>query len=424
MIIKNFDSLATNKLRKDALEIVESAFESVDTETVIEETVKLTNGVLEIKGERVDLKKFEHIYLIGVGKAAFAAGKTLEKILGNYITDGIVLDIQGGKMKKLKSLVGTHPLSTQKNVLATKQIISLLKKAGKDDLILAVISGGSSALLCAPYKISYEKIAEIFEVMTNEGATIEEINIVRKHLSEINGGDLAKLTYPAAIVSLIFSDVPGDDLSTIGSGPTVLDSSTKEEAQTLIEKYNVLKEAKLNKLELAETPKNPVYFEKVTNIIVVNNKRAVDAMARKAAELNYKVSIFSTQIQGEASEVGQKLLTGAEEKTAVIAAGETTVSIKGKGLGGRNQHLVLAALKGLKKDQVIISTDSDGVDHGQFAGALGDKETVDKAVRKHLSIGQFLNTCDSSNFFRLVEDGIETGPLESNVSDFMLVLTD
>ena len=423
MIIKNFGSLATNKLRKDALEIAESAFESIDTETVIKESVKLTNGVLEIKGRQFHLKKFERIYLIGVGKAAFAAGKTLEKILGNYITDGIVLDIQAGKMKKLKSLVGTHPLASQKNVLATKEIISLLKKAGKDDLILAVISGGSSALLCAPHKISYEKITEIFEVMTDAGATIEEINIVRKHLSEINGGDLAKLTYPATIVSLIFSDVPGDDLSTIGSGPTVLDNSTKEEAQALIEKYNVSKGAKLSKLELTETPKNPIYFENVTNIIVVNNKRAVDAMANKATELNYKVSILSTQIQGEAQEVCEKLLAGAEDKTAVLAAGETTVSIKGNGIGGRNQHLVLSALKRLKKDQVIISADSDGVDHSAFAGAIGDKDTVKKADGKKLSIERYLNNFDSFNFFRLVEDGIETGPLESNVSDFMIVLS-
>jgi len=423
MVIKNFEFLAANKLRKDALEIAEAAFESIDTETVIRESVKVTNGVLEIKGRQFHLKKFEHIYLIGVGKAAFAAGKTLEKILGNYITDGIVLDIQAGKMKKLKSLVGTHPLASQKNVLATKEIISLLKKAGKDDLILAVISGGSSALLCAPHKISYEKITEIFEVMTDAGATIEEINIVRKHLSEINGGDLAKLTYPATIVSLIFSDVPGDDLSTIGSGPTVLDNSTKEEAQALIEKYNVSKGAKLSKLELTETPKNPIYFENVTNIIVVNNKRAVDAMANKAAELNYKVSILSTQIQGEAQEVCEKLLAGAEDKTAVLAAGETTVSIKGNGIGGRNQHLVLSALKRLKKDQVIISADSDGVDHSAFAGAIGDKDTVKKADGKKLSIERYLNNFDSFNFFRLVEDGIETGPLESNVSDFMIVLS-
>lgn len=423
MVIKNFEFLAANKLRKDALEIAEAAFESIDTETVIRESVKVTNGVLEIKGRQFHLKKFEHIYLIGVGKAAFAAGKTLEKILGNYITDGIVLDIQAGKMKKLKSLVGTHPLASQKNVLATKEIISLLKKAGKDDLILAVISGGSSALLCAPHKISYEKITEIFEVMTDAGATIEEINIVRKHLSEINGGDLAKLTYPATIVSLIFSDVPGDDLSTIGSGPTVLDNSTKEEAQALIEKYNVSKGAKLSKLELTETPKNPIYFENVTNIIVVNNKRAVDAMANKAAELNYKVSILSTQIQGEAQEVCEKLLAGAEDKTAVLAAGETTVSIKGNGIGGRNQHLVLSALKRLKKDQVIISADSDGVDHSAFAGAIGDKDTVKKADGKELSIERYLNNFDSFNFFRLVEDGIETGPLESNVSDFMIVLS-
>ncbi|OGY24094.1 MAG: hypothetical protein A2172_00940 [Candidatus Woykebacteria bacterium RBG_13_40_15] len=423
MIIKNFDQLSINSLRNHALQITEAGFEAIDTETVIKESVKLTNGTLQIKDRQFDLKKFEHIYLIGVGKVAFAAGKALEKMLGNYITDGIVLDVQGGKLKKLKSLIGTHPLASQKNVLATKEIISLLKKAGREDLILAVISGGSSALLCAPHKISYEKIAEIFEVMTGTGATIEEINIVRKHLSEINGGDLAKLTYPATIISLIFSDVPGDDLDTIGSGPTVLDSSTTADAQALIEKYNVLKEAKLSKVEFTETPKNPIYFEKVANIIVVNSKRAVDAMAKKAAELNYKVSIFSTQVQGEASDAGQKLLASAEDKTAVLAAGETTVSIKGDGIGGRNQHLVLSALKHLKEDQVIISADSDGVDHSRFAGAIGDKETVKKAIGKKISIEKYLDNFDSFNFYRVVEDGIETGPLESNVSDFMLVLS-
>ncbi|OGY22489.1 MAG: hypothetical protein A2126_02065 [Candidatus Woykebacteria bacterium GWB1_45_5] len=423
MVIKNSKELAKSQLRANALKIIEAGFAAMDTENVIKNSLKLyQNNLLIVKDTWLDLTKFRRVYLVGIGKAAFSAARAIEEILGDKITDGIVLDINGGLLKRSRSLVGTHPVPSQVNLSATREIISLLKSAAEDDLVVAIISGGGSALLCSPYKLSCEKKESVVGELIKNGANIEEINTVRKHLSEIKGGNFARLAYPASLVALIFSDVPGDDISVVASGPTVLDTTTVADASKIMAKYDVLKKCKLPHCDLIETPKDPTYFQLVINIVVANNQLALLGMAKKAKELKYKVEVFSSRLEGEATAVGKKLVLNAKPKTALLAAGETTVKVAGAGWGGRNQHLVLSALAQIQKSQVIISVDSDGIDHSRFAGALGDQATLTKAKRKKLEVSSFLETCDSFHFFQKVGDGIETGILGSNIADFMLVL--
>jgi glycerate-2-kinase len=347
----------------------------------------------------------------------------LEDVLGDSITDGVVLDVRGGKLRRIKSLVGTHPDPTQTNVSATREIISLLQSADEEDLILAVVSGGGSALLCSPYQLSCEVKASISTALMNAGANIEEVNIVRKHLSEIKGGNFAKFAYPARVMSLIFSDVPGNDIGVIASGPTVLDTTTVADASRIMAKYKVLKLCRLPHCDLVETPKEPRYFQLVTNVVVADSRLAIDAMRVQAVKLEYKPEVLSTRLEGGAEDVARRLVLSSKPNTALIAAGETTVEVKGKGTGGRNQHTVLAALENVGEDKVVISINSDGVDHSRYAGAIGDRNTIEKAKKKRTPLKKFLNTFDSFHFFQKVRDGIETGPLGENVSDFMLVLS-
>lgn len=425
MFIRNYSQLATSKLRRDALGIIEEAYSSINTKKIIEKNVKLRkSGFLYIKDNWIDLKKYRRVYLIGIGKAAYSSVNVLENILGDYITDGIVLDIYGGPLKKVKSMVGDHPYPTETNVSATRQIIGLLQTAKEEDLILTIITGGGSALLCSPYQISCDTKAAMVHALMDAGATIQEINTVRKHLSDIKGGHFARLAYPAKVVSLIFSDVPGDDLDMIASGPTVLDTSTVQDAAKILAKYDVLKVCKLPNCELQETPKDPKYFRRATNIVIANNKIPLEAMGKQARKLKYKVEVLSSEVGGPASEIAKRLVFSSKPRTALLAAGETTVKVVGKGLGGRNQHLVLSALKYLKEGQVIVSVNSDGFDFTPHAGAIADKETLAKAKRKKLLVEKYLKTCDSFHFFEKVGDGLITGILGTNVADFMLVLSE
>ncbi|MEX0622103.1 MAG: DUF4147 domain-containing protein [Candidatus Woykebacteria bacterium] len=424
MIIKNFAQLATSKLRRDALQIIEDGLNSINTRKIIEKNVRLhKNGLLWVKDNWVDLKKYRRIYLIGIGKAAFASVRVLEGKLKDYITDGIVLDIYGAPLKKVKSMVGTHPHTTETNVSATREIIGLLQSAQEEDLVLTVITGGGSALLCSPYKMSCETKDSIAQALWNAGATVQEMNTVRKHLSGIKGGHFAQLAYPAKVVSLIFSDVPGDNLSAIASGPTVLDPTTVQDAAKILAKYNVLKVCSLPNCDLQETPKDPMIFRRVVNVVVVNNKTPIAAMEETGRHLGYKVEIFSSEISGEAEAVAKELVLNSKPKTALLAAGETTVRVKGKGKGGRNQHLVLAALKYLRDGRIIVSVNSDGYDFTPHAGAIGDEYTLKKAARKKLPPEKYLKNDDSFHFFEKVGDAIKTGILGTNVADLMLVLS-
>jgi glycerate-2-kinase len=248
------------------------------------------------------------------------------------------------------------------------------------------------------------------------------MNTVRKHLSEILGGQFARLAYPATVLGLVFSDVPGDDLAMVSSGPTVLDKTTASDAAAILAKYDIVKSCSLAGCDLRETPKEKIFFRKVKNILIVSNKVAVAAMKRQAELLGYRVRIMSTALEGEARRVGERLARAARPGLALIAAGETTVSIKGSGIGGRNQELALGALTEVFDDGVVISCASDGNDNTTAAGGLADYAVREAAKRKRIDPKKYLKNNDSFYFLKKTDAQILTGKTGINVSDLMISL--
>ncbi|MFN7088398.1 MAG: glycerate kinase [Candidatus Paceibacteria bacterium] len=416
VIIKNFKKLAITPLRKSGLTIISSGLDAIKTEKVISENIKIKDAILKIQDKSFNLRQFRRIFFVGIGKAALSGAKAIEKVLGKYLVDGISLDVNKGKLRKIQSISGTHPFPSERNIKATQKIIKILKEAGKNDLVIALISGGGSALLCSLTKATCDEEVLLTQLLFKKGANIKEINTVRKHISDIKGGNFAKLAYPATVIGLIFSDVPGCAPSVVASGPTYQDTTTVEDAKKVIKKYH------LPRLELFETPKERKYFRRVYNFLLVCNDDAQDAMSKKAKELGFKTKKVSSSIEGEARRVGKLLAKLAKPGWAIIAGGETTVKVKHKGRGGRNQELVLGALGVLPKGALIISINSDGFDNTPVAGALGDDIILERARKLRMDPEKYLRENASYKFFERVGGHIITGPTGINVSDLMLIL--
>lgn len=424
MKIKNFKNINQTRLRKKALEIAEAGLQAIDTKTVIQDNVYLKNNRLRIKDKTVKTNDFNRLFVVGIGKCSLDACLELENILGDLIHEGIVIDISESKnLKTINLCQGTHPFPSQKNVDCTRKAISLLEKADEDDLVIFIISGGGSTLLCQPTNYNYKKETEILRVLFDKGAPIQEINTIRKHISTARGGFLAEYAYPARSFSLIFSDVPGDDLSFIASGPTVKDPTTTDDARETLDKYNIPEKLNLDDLKLTETPKQEKYFEKVKNLLVVSNRFALEAMAQKAEEFDYKAEIVTTTLSGEAEEKGREIieqLDSRKSKTVLLYGGETTVTRTGEGEGGRNQELALSALRFIGPEELLISVASDGRDNTDFAGAIADSTTL-KHARK-MDIEKYLSQNDSFNFFQKTGDYIRTNATGSNVADLIIAI--
>lgn len=412
MIIKNFKSLASSRERRLALQIIEAGLQAIKTENIFRKNIKLRYNTLKINGKSYNLNKYKRIFVIGGGKAAYSMAREVEKILDGRITDGLIIDTHVKKLRRIKTVKGSHPIVSGKNVEATKRILKIVKDAGKEDLVICLISGGASALMSYP-AIPLKEMIKINKKLLKSGMDIREMNVVRKHLSRIGGGNLARHVYPAKLVSIIFSDVIGDDLSVIASGPTVKDKCSLEEDERIIKKF------KLGKIKMFKTPREDKYFRNVDNILLLNNKVAVDAMAEKARRLGLDAIKYSTKIHGEARRVGKKLASMSRLRTAFIAAGETTVTVKGGGgKGGRNQELLLGAIKDVRGTMVAI--DSDGIDNTDAAGAIIDRSSLKKAGKKKLNPNDYLRNNNSYIFFKRMNDLIFTGITGSNIADFLV----
>ncbi|MEK7634459.1 MAG: DUF4147 domain-containing protein [Patescibacteria group bacterium] len=442
MIITNFQNLAKNNLRKKALEIAEAGYEAIEIKKVVLNKIKIENNILKIikiptiprdsiySEIEFDLNNFKRIFIVGIGKGSALASATLAEILGNKLSGGIALDIKNPdefkiKNLKLEILIGIHPLPSQQNIEATKKIIELADGLDENDLLINFICGGGSALACASEKEMEDSI-KATKLLTKSGATIDELNIVRKHLSEFKGGGFAKIACPATILSLIISDVCGNDLSTVASGPTVFDKTTVSDAENVLKKYGL----NLKDFNLYETPKDKKCFEKVSNILFACNQDAIMGMLKKSEELGLKSEIHSLALQGEAREVLFQMMSKINNKNLLIAAGETTVAFKKfpAGKGGRNQEAVLGALANRQifdieyQDAVFLSFASDGHDNTEAAGAIGDGLTVERAKELNLNIEEFLENHNSFEFFEKTGDLIFAENKCFNVADLMLVL--
>jgi glycerate-2-kinase len=419
--IKNLDSLSTTKERSVSLSVVNSAYNAICTSEVIKNKIKLEGDNLSVEGENFDLTKFKRIKVVGFGKSAGDSAKALEEILSSRISVGAVVDISKVECSHIEVFMGTHPRPTRQNIDAGKRIYEIVSNSNEEDLIIVLVSGGGSALLCYP-ESEYQEGARLYDNFLKSGKTINEINTVRKHLSMLKGGGLAQLAYPATIIGIIFSDVPGDIFENVASGVTYLDKTTLSDAEKIIKDNN------LGEFQLIETPKEEKYFEKVKNFVLVSNKIAVEAMEERVKSLGMKTKVFSTDLYDEVSKISSKIFEVAESDLVVLAAGEPSVVVPNPhGKGGRNLHLGLLVLKkyfysGEENDSVFISFASDGMDNSDAAGAVIDKHTAKKAKELNLDIDDYIKRFDSYNFFEKTGDLIKTGQTGANVSDLMILL--
>jgi len=438
-------------MRKEALQILDAALRAVDPVEAIKRHVRIENKDRLAVGDRIyNLKDYQRILVIGGGKASGSMARAVEEILGDRITAGIVNTTEYGCSEKtsiIKLNEARHPIPDKNGVKGVREMIGFLKEAGKKDLVICLVSGGGSALMPLPAEgITLEDKRKVTNLLLKSGATINEINVVRKHISQIKGGQLARIAYPAELVTLILSDAVGDLLDTIASGPTVPDSSTFEEAYTILVRYNLWGDVPDSVRQhilrgqdglIPETPKRAdSIFKKTYNLIVGNNETAICAAAKKAKELGFNTSILSTFIEGEAREVAKVFSAIAKEivhsgspipkKACVVAGGETTVTVRGKGKGGRNQELALSAaieIEGLE-NVIIVSLATDGKDGPltDAAGGMVDGYTIKRARAKGLDPLRHLDNNDSYNLLKQVGGLIITGPTNTNVNDLIMIL--
>ena len=420
-------------LRRQALSIFKAALAAADP----------VDAVLRHLCSR-DFSRFRHIYVVGAGKAGASMALAAERALGRRITAGLV-NVKYGATARLRRIELNpcgHPLPDEAGVAGSTRIAQMAAQAGEGDLVLCLISGGGSALLPLPAEpVTLAEKQAATQLLLACGATIHEFNCVRKHLSRIKGGQLARLAAPATVEALLLSDVIGDDLDVIGSGPTAPDGSTFADAFAILAKFALLKRVPASvrqriergvRGELPETPKaaDPL-FRRVRNVLVGNNRLALDAAAKRARALGFRTLVLSSGIQGETREIARMHAAIAREivstsrpvkaPACIVTGGETTVTLHGDGLGGRNQEFVLAAaleIAGLK-NVVVLSAGTDGSDGPtDAAGAIADGDTL----RRNPDALRYLDRNDSYHYFQPLNDLVITGPTNTNVMDVRIVL--
>jgi hydroxypyruvate reductase len=439
-----------DKLRQDAEVIFRAGLNAVDSKNAVVKFLSRKDCLLTVDNSSYDLLDYENVYVIGAGKASAAMAQAVEEILGERIKAGVI-NVKYGHALPLDIITlneAGHPVPDEAGLKGTQEIVQLLEKSGENDLVLCLISGGGSALLPYPAEgITLDEKRQLTQILLDIGATIHEMNVLRKHVSRVKGGRLARFAYPATLVTLILSDVVGDDLDSIASGPTVPDRSTYADCLRILQKYSVQDKvpgAVLDYIKrgskgiVAETPKvNDPAFVKTQSVIVASNSLALQAAKHKADELGYNSLILSSSIEGEAKDVAldhvaiTKEILRTDQPVArpacVISGGETTVTIRGKGKGGRNQEFVLAtaiAIDGLEK-VVVLSGGTDGTDGPtDAAGAIADGTTISRAKNQGLNAQEYLRNNDSYSFFDPMGDLFKTGPTFTNVMDLRLVLVD
>ncbi len=425
--------------RHHALQIFRAALLAADPQRAILDRLSFDGRVLKAGGKRYDLPAFHRIQVIGAGKAAASMARAVERLLGRRISGGFlnVPDGVAARLHRIQLHPCGHPIPDERGAEGARRILEIAHAAGPRDLLIALISGGASALLPAPAPpLTLAGKQALTRQLLASGATIHEMNAVRKHLSLIKGGQLAQAASPATLLTLLLSDVVGDDPGVIGSGPTVPDSSTVADAARILDKYGVSVPAGA----LHETPKpgDPA-FVRSRHVIVGGNNQAIAAAADCARKLGYRTMVLSTTIEGETREIARMHAAIAREILAsnrpirrpacLLSGGETTVTVRGRGLGGRNQEFVLAAILAL--DQVgpvtILSAGTDGIDGPtDAAGAIAvsgtDSSTLARAASLGLDARRFLDDNDSYRFFEPLDALLKTGPTGTNVADMRVIL--
>lgn len=432
--------------RQKAVQIFLAGIESVKPDNLINRFVSINQNILQIEEIALDLSVIQNIFVVGAGKASAAMALAIENILGSRITAGHIVTKYDHSviLKFIEITEAGHPVPDENGIRGTEQILSIVNKAGKDDLIICLISGGGSALLTdVPESCSLEDLKALSTILLKTGANINEINCIRKHLSKVKGGQLAKSASPARVISLILSDVIGDPIDVIASGPTAPDPTTFADAISIIGNYKiesnipaqilrVLQEGfdKKRQETLKETDE---ILLKTNNLIIGTNLLALKTAAEKAESLGFASKILTNTLEGDVNDVASYILNSIKEvcqeritqKSCLLFAGEPTIKVKGLGLGGRNQHLALLIAKLIEDLPAItfLSGGTDGTDGPtDAAGAVVDSYTSKNASSLNLNMDQYINNCDSYHFFMQEGGLITTGPTQTNVMDLMVVL--
>ncbi len=440
-------------LKEEALQLFKDGIKSVKPNQLLEKHFILEKNKLVITDIDSNIKKYyldeyEKIFVIGAGKASAAMASKIEEVLEERINSGIVVTKYdfGEDLKVIEQIEAGHPLPDNNGIIAATKIKDICTKATENDLIINLISGGASSLLPSPVKgISLDDKIQTTKLLLNSGATIDEINTIRKHISSSKGGHLMQAAFPATVISLIISDVIGDEPGIVGSGPFVFDNSTFSDCLNIIKKYDLFNTVPSSILEYLiegkskkkpETPSehDPIFL-KADNFIIGNNLICLNSIKDTALQLGYDSKILNTQLSGESKQVGIDIILdaieflehGAEDgkKYCLIYGGETTVHVDGSGKGGRNQEMVLSAAIKLSghKEIAMLSCGSDGNDGPtNAAGAYCDWATIERGKELGMTAEDYLLENNSYNYFDKLDDLIITGPTKTNVMDIQIVL--
>jgi glycerate-2-kinase len=419
--------------REDLLDMVMSGLEAIDPYRCVKDALSMDNGRLSFQGGSIDLFEVERVIVVGTGKATVGMAKAIWDLLQDHVTEGYLNVLEEGRIGPIVLHKSTHPHPSEGGREGAMAILDLCEEAGRNDLVISLITGGGSAMMpLPPDGISIDDKRRTSEMLMRAGADIGELNTVRKHLSLIKGGQMAAACYPARVLSLILSDVVGDPMESICSGPTSPDPTTFLDAVEVLRRKSLWESVPstvrghLERGE-GETPKpGSVVFERVTNLIVGNNRKALEAVQSKARERGYNTLILSSTVEGEAREVGKILAsvgrecvkygTPLESPAIIIAGGETTVTVTGDGRGGRNSELVLGALHKLVPGVTMLSFGTDGVDGRSVGGgALADMDSLSDDWR------DFMERNDSVSYFEREGGLMITGPTGTNVGDMILL---
>ncbi|SEL75221.1 glycerate kinase type-2 family protein [Haloferax larsenii] len=434
-----FDARTPTTTHEVALDCLRAGVESVRPERVVRDAVALDGDTLTVAETTYDCSDYDRILVVGGGKAGDGVADALEELLGDRIDDGVVVTPDPGDGTRIRRLPGDHPVPSDRGVESTRRLIDLVSDLDERTLVLVAVTGGASAILPAPATgVSLSDLRETTELLLESGAEIDDLNAVRKHLSTLKGGGLARLAAPATVVGLVLSDVVGNDLGVIASGPTAPDETTFDDALDVLDRFDLdvprsvrTRLASGSAGEIPETPKpGDSVFDRVTNHVLADAFTALDAARTVARDSGYDPLILSSRVRGEAREAAKTHVAVAEEIRAtgnpldapavILSGGECTVTVRGDGQGGPNLEFCLEAAPDLPDGTVLASIDSDGKDGGtDVAGALVDAETVE---RREANASLARN--DALPVLRDTDALVETGPTGTNVNDLRVLVVE
>jgi glycerate-2-kinase len=443
MLFKNYHELVLNgqtpllqQKRKDILEMLTAAVEAVDPYLVVEQLFQGTH--LTFASESFDLSTFDHLYVVGFGKASIGMAQAVCDAVP--VTKGVVVTHDSSATlshRGIEVIVGGHPLPNEGSIQGAEKILGLLQECSENDCVIVLISGGGSALFCSP-RVPLEDIQKTTDLLLRSGAGIEELNAIRKHLSLVKGGQLVR-DIKGVVISLIISDIINNPISSIASGPTSPDPTTFSDAEENFKRYNLWKKIPTTvrtviqdgvASRISETPKeDDPMFHSVFNFIIADNEHACHAAMKKAEDLGYCARLLTTSITGEAREIGPYLLKKVRQslspqKTVFVTGGEPIVTIRGNGKGGRNQELVLGCIEKLARTEMVVASfATDGRDgNSPGAGAIADGFSLARAKKQKLSVSDFVTENNSYEFFCRLGDVLLTGTTGTNVMDVQIII--